>query len=286
MKISVLSGKGGTGKTLVSTNLAYVLKPCLYIDCDIEEPNGSIFLKPFIKERQEISVMIPRFDELKCTGCRECVDFCKFNALFYANNRVNIFEKLCHGCMGCVYLCKYGALNQDKRFIGFWERGYNSDIEFRHGLLNEGEPSGIKIINKLVDNLPEKKVCIVDCPPGSSCNVIESIKNSDYCILVTEPTLFGVYNLKMVHELCVILNIPCGVVVNKDIENNNLVRDYCVNNSIDLLASIKYHDKIAKIVSEGKLLVEEMPQYKDIFMNIYNKILEVLGFETNNSVKR
>ena len=192
MRIAVLSGKGGTGKTLVSVNLAAAAKRCTYIDCDVEEPNGYLFFKPKDVTEEEIPVKIPKVDGTLCNGCRKCVDFCKYNALAYIKDKPIIFEDICHSCGGCILLCPEKALTEKEKVIGKVQKGTSDQVTVYTGILNPGEPSGIPIIKKLLEeNIPEiKKTTFIDCPPGSACIVMESIKDADYCILVAEPTLF------------------------------------------------------------------------------------------------
>jgi MinD superfamily P-loop ATPase len=216
MKIAVLSGKGGTGKTLVSVNLAAAARESVYIDCDVEEPNGHLFLKPDDIQSEEISIKVPFVNEKLCTGCRKCVDFCKYNALAYINNKLIVFDEICHSCGGCVLFCPEKALAEKDKTIGQVQRGVSHNVTVITGILNTGEASGIPIIKKLLNTKPEDhKFTLIDCPPGSACIVMESIKGADYCILVAEPTLFGVHNLTMVHELVRLFEKPHGVVLNK-----------------------------------------------------------------------
>ena len=205
MKVAILSGKGGTGKTLLSVNLAAAATESIYIDCDVEEPNGHLFFKPDDIQEEVISVKIPMVDDSLCTGCKQCVDFCKFNALAYAKKLI-IFEEVCHFCGGCMLVCPEKALTEKDKVIGKVQKGTSRQVEVFTGILNTGEVSGIPIIKKLLDkNRKERdKMTFIDCPPGSACVVMESIKDADYCILVAEPTLFGVHNLNMVYELSLI----------------------------------------------------------------------------------
>ena len=223
MKIAILSGKGGTGKTLVSVNLAAVSEKATYIDCDVEEANGHLFFKPQWVQEESIAVKIPEVDEGLCDGCRKCVDFCKFNALAYILNKLKIFEEICHSCGGCLLVCPQKALTEKDKVIGIIKKGISNNVTIYSGLLNTGEPSGVPIINRLLskNHLLENKLTIIDCPPGSACVVMESIKDADYCILVAEPTLFGVHNLNMVYQLVKLFEKPFGVVLNKCTEDDN-----------------------------------------------------------------
>jgi len=216
MKIAVLSGKGGTGKTLVSVNLAAAADKALYIDCDVEEPNGYLFFKPEGVETEKISIRLPAVYEDRCNGCRKCVEFCKFNALAYVGNRLIVFDEVCHSCGGCMLVCPEKAIYERDKLIGEVQRGRSEKVTVITGILNTGEASGIPIIKRLLEagDREESELTFIDCPPGSACIVMESIKKADYCILVAEPTLFGAHNLNMVHELVELFDKPYGVVLN------------------------------------------------------------------------
>lgn len=271
MHISVLSGKGGTGKTFIAVNLAYVAEQALYIDADVEAPNGRIFLKPSVQSIKDVRVMLPGIDQDLCDGCRICVDFCQFNALAHTNNKLILFKELCHGCNGCVLLCPRKALTESSRIIGMVEYGVSGSVKTRTGILNIGEAVGVPIIEELLKDLPDDKTVIVDCPPGSSCAVMESIKDSDYCVLVAEPTLFGIQNLSMVHELVEVFNKPCGVVINKAIKGETMAEEFCGERGISILSRIPFNEKIGHLNSKG-VLVAESDDYKDIFHDLLLRI--------------
>lgn len=278
MKIGVLSGKGGTGKTLVSVNLASVLsEKTTYIDCDVEEPNGWLFFKPEVRKTEAVYTMLPSIDNDKCVGCRKCIDFCKFNALAYTD-KLLLFDKLCHGCNGCILLCPEKALIGSKREIGKVEYGKSLNVNTRNGVLNTGEVSGVPVINKLLSDLPKDESVIIDCPPGSSCAVMESIKDVDYCILVAEPTIFGVHNLSMVHKLVKLFNKPHGIVINKSIREEKIVEKYAVENSIPIIGNIPFDKELGSLNSQGKIISSE----NDKFYNLFNNIMEKVEKEVYN----
>ena len=269
LKIAVLSGKGGTGKTLVSVNLAYTAKKALYLDCDVEEPNGHLFFKPDNLTKEDVSVKIPYVNDYLCNGCRKCVDFCKFNALAYINNKVKVFSEVCHSCGGCIEVCPESAISEINKSIGKIEKGNLEDVTVVSGILNTGEASGVPIIKAMIDdkNINEQ-VTIVDCPPGSACIVMESIKDADYCLLVAEPTLFGSHNLKMVYDLVRLFKKPFGVVLNKTQDGFNPSKEFCENNKIKILSEIPFDAELGKLNSDGKIVSKENRRYHDLFAKL------------------
>ena len=273
LKIAVLSGKGGTGKTLVSVNLAYTAKKALYLDCDVEEPNGHLFFKPDNLTKEDVSVKIPYVNDYLCNGCKKCVDFCKFNALAYINNKVKVFSEVCHSCGGCMEICPESAISEINKSIGKIEKGNLEDVTVVSGILNTGEASGVPIIKAMIDdkNINEQ-VTIVDCPPGSACIVMESIKDADYCLLVAEPTLFGSHNLKMVYDLVRLFKKPFGVVLNKAQDGFNPSKEFCENNKIKILSEIPFDAELGKLNSDGKIVSKENRRYHDLFAKLLTDI--------------
>lgn len=268
MKIAVLSGKGGTGKTFISVNLACSADKAIYVDCDVEEPNGHLFLKPNIIDESSVMVMVPEVNTDKCTGCRECVNFCNYNALALIRNKLLIFYEVCHSCGGCILLCPTKAIIEKKRTIGIIKEGRSGNIAVLTGYLNTGEVSGVPIIKKLIEKLPEQSTVIIDCPPGSACTVMESIRKADFCILVTEPTLFGVHNLSMVYELVKLFNKPFGVVLNKCLPEQNPAQQFCIEHKINVLAEIPYDEKLSRINSQGLIAVHKSKYYCELFQKL------------------
>ncbi|MCG2730880.1 MAG: ATP-binding protein, partial [Acetobacterium sp.] len=255
MKLAVLSGKGGTGKTLVSVNLAVVAKDSVYVDCDVEEPNGHLFFKPTGIEIEKVAIKIPVVDEDLCLGCRKCVDFCKFNALAAIVNKLLVFDDICHSCGGCIMLCPSKALTEKDKVIGEIKTGISEEVKVISGILNTGEASGIPIIKALMKKTSaEKRMTLIDCPPGSACIVMESIQDADYCILVAEPTVFGLHNLQLVWELVKLFNKPHGVVINKCMENENLIDTFCIENNISILSKIPFESELGMINSDGEIV--------------------------------
>lgn len=284
MKIAVLSGKGGTGKTLVSVNLAAVAKKAVYIDCDVEEPNGHLFFKPEKVTSEEVSVKIPFVNDDLCTGCRKCVDFCKYNALAYIANKLHVFEEVCHSCGGCVLLCPENALSEKNKSIGTVQKGVSEDVKVLTGILNPGEASGIPIIKKLLDDMDDMKednsLTFIDCPPGSACIVMESIKDADYCIMVAEPSLFGAHNLSMVYELIQLFKKPHGVVLNKCLTGENPSETFCNENGIKILAMIPYTSELGTLNSNALIAVREQETYRDLFSSLLQTLRKEMRHET------
>lgn len=281
MKIAVLSGKGGTGKTLVSVNLAAVIENSTYIDCDVEEPNGHLFFKPTSIERDPISVKMPLVDQEKCTGCRTCVEFCKFNALAYIGNKVKVFEEICHSCGGCVEFCPEGAISEIPKTIGWIEKGSSEDVRVMTGILNTGEATGVPIIKGLLEkDKGNERPTVIDCPPGSACIVMESIKDADYCILVAEPTLFGVHNLNMVHDLVQLFKKPFGVVLNKCLEGDNPAEQYCDERNICVIGKIPFDKELGTMNSNGLIVARESQPYHELFKEILRKAMRRYFYET------
>ncbi|MGI6688529.1 MAG: 4Fe-4S binding protein [Christensenellales bacterium] len=281
MRIAVLSGKGGTGKTLISVNLAAVAKASTYIDCDIEEPNGHLFFKPEGVTEEEVSVKIPKVDGELCNGCRKCVDFCRYNALAYIKDKLIVFDDVCHSCGGCSLVCPENALTEIDKVIGRIQKGTSDQVAVYTGLLNVGEASGIPIIEKLLsdDNIHAENLTIIDAPPGSACNVMESIKDADYCILVAEPTLFGVHNLNMVYELVQLFHKPFGVVLNKCLEDENPAEKFCEEKSIKILARIPFDKDLGKLNSNAEIVVRTDEKYWEFFSSLLDSLIQEVAYE-------
>jgi len=281
MKIAVLSGKGGTGKTLVSVNLAAVTDESVYIDCDVEEPNGHLFFKPKDIESEKISINIPAVNKKLCNGCRRCVDFCKFNALAYINNKLKVFDEVCHSCGGCVLFCPQKALSEKEKIIGEVQKGTSENVKVYTGILNTGEASGIPIIKKLIScTFANNSITFIDCPPGSACIVMESIKDADYCILVAEPTLFGVHNFNMVYELVKLFNKPHGAVLNKCLEGENPAEKFCIEKGIKILGRIPFDNELGKLNSNALISVRESKKYQELFSSLLQVVTKEVQDET------
>ncbi|MEN6314577.1 MAG: ATP-binding protein [Clostridiaceae bacterium] len=275
MRIAALSGKGGTGKTFVSVNLACAAGKAVYIDCDVEEPNGHLFLKPCITGKLPVKVAVPEVDADKCTGCRKCVDFCKYNALALIKDKLMIFREICHSCGGCMLFCPEKAFAENERTIGTIEEGKSGDVTVFTGCLNTGEVSGVPIIKELMGKMSEQGTVVIDCPPGRACTVMESIRKADFCILVAEPTIFGVHNLSMVYDLAKLFNRPFGVVLNKCMPGGNPAEQFCMDNKISIIGRIPYDEELGRLNSRGLIAVYENTQY----MELFQKMLKVIEKE-------
>lgn len=273
MKISILSGKGGTGKTTVATNLAKTLG-YMYVDCDVEEPNGFIFLKPRVIDENTVEVLVPNINQDKCTLCGKCIKSCQFNALANTGKKIMIFEKLCHSCGACSLICPENAIEEKGRAIGKIDVGEIDEIRCIRGILDVGEPMSGPIISR-VKSMINNENALIDCSPGSSCNVVKAIKDTDYAILVTEPTEFGLHDLKIAVELARKMGIPYGVIINRADEYVDLITDFCKENNISILGQIPFDRTIANLYSKGKLLIEDT-RYRTIFIEIAQKLKEVV----------
>lgn len=275
MNIAVLSGKGGTGKTTVSTNLALALKSG-YIDADVEEPNGFIFLNPEVDFCENVEVIYPKFDTEKCTLCGTCVDACQFNALAKTKSDIIVFEKLCHGCGACSLECDQKAITFSKRKTGYIESGKGSSILCTRGVLNVGEPMAVPVIKQLLNKV-NTGLNIIDCPPGTSCNVVNVLKYADAAILVTEPSQFGLHDLDMAVKLVAKYDIPFGIIINKDDGEENIVVSYCGQKKIQILGRIPYDKSNAVNYSKGNLLYNDA-RNKPLFEKVANQVKEVFSW--------
>jgi MinD superfamily P-loop ATPase len=276
MIISVASGKGGTGKTLVATSLALSLESQVqFLDCDVEEPNGHIFLKPSIKHQETVSVPIPQVDEQKCTFCGKCAEVCAYNAIAVLPKKVLVFPELCHGCGACSYLCPEGAISEVGREIGVVEMGYSGEIEFIHGRLAIGEMMSPPLIGRVKEHIDARKTVIIDVPPGTSCPVVEAVRGSDFCLLVTEPTPFGLNDLALAVEVMKKLGIPCGVLINRAGVGDNKVEEYCKEEGIPILLHIPLDTEIARKYSRGITLVQGMPEWRPDFQRLFKSMYEM-----------
>ena len=272
MIVAVASGKGGTGKTLVAVCMALSLDNVLLLDCDVEEPNAHLLLHPEINETTPVYVRVPEIDEKSCNYCGECARFCKSNALFVANKKILFFPELCHGCGGCVIVCPRHAIRERKRRIGTVKKGMANGIELVSGELKVGELMATPVIAEVKKEAQRHDTVIIDSPPGTSCPVVESVYQSDYCLLVTEPTPFGLYDLKIAVEVLERLHIPTGVIVNRAGIGDRKIYTYCADKDIPVLMEIPYERRIAELYSSGIPFVLKMPEWRGKFQRLFQEI--------------
>lgn len=279
MKLAIASGKGGTGKTTVATNLALVLSEgdasVGLVDCDVEEPNCHIFLKPEIEKNEPVTVAIPEVVEEKCTGCGICGEVCEFGAIAVVKGKVLIFSELCHSCGACTLFCPEGALREVPREIGTVEKGSAGKLRVTHGLLTIGEMMSPAVINGTKKAGGGTDITIIDSPPGTSCPVIEAVKDADCILLVTEPTPFGLNDLKLAVGMARELGIPSAVAINRCGIGNDEVRDYCNQEGIEIVLEIPDDRRIAEAYSRGEMIVRALPEYRNTFMDGWTRIMNL-----------
>jgi len=274
MIISIASGKGGTGKTTIAVNLALSLpkETVQLIDCDVEEPNTHLFLNPAFHQVTSVGILVPRIDESKCTYCGKCAQICEYHAIAVILKNVLVFDELCHGCGACSYLCPEKAIFEVEREIGIIQEGNVNGMPFVNGILNVGEPMASPLIRKVKEKIQKDKVVILDAPPGTACPVIETVKGSDFCLLVTEPTPFGLNDLELAVGMLEKLGIPKGVVINKSDIGDREVWDYCKSKNIPILMEIRMDRKIAESYSRGVPIVIENFFYILQFQDLFRKV--------------
>ena len=275
MIISIASGKGGTGKTLVATSLALALArehKVQLLDCDVEEPNDHIFLKPTFSKKEGASIPVPIIDEEKCTHCGKCSEVCVYHALAVLKTKVMTFHELCHGCGACTYFCPEDAIIEEPREIGTIEMGRSNGVEFVHGVLNVGEAMAPPVIRQVKKHINPDGIAIIDASPGTSCPVIEAIRGSDFCLLVTEPTPFGLNDLMLAVGAVRMLGLPFGVLINRSGITDEQTESYCLQEGIPILMRIPLDIEIARFYSRGIPLIEGMPQWKDHFIRLFDTI--------------
>ena len=307
MRIVVASGKGGTGKTTIATSLALVAaeqEPVRFLDCDVEAPNAGLFLEPVLDTRKEVGILIPQVDESTCTYCGKCADVCQFHAIAVIGKKTLVFPELCHGCGSCTLVCPENAISEHLDVMGVLESGPAAHgIDFAQGVMNVGEPMAVPIIRELKrwtpvslrgavspEAIPSSSgrllrrdaarndiIEVRDAPPGASCPVVETIRGADFVLLVTEPTPFGLHDLKQVVEITRELDLPTGVVINRDGIGDNAVETYCSENGIPILMRIPMERRIAQAIASGKPLLEAAPEYRPDFQSMLQTIAAEVG---------
>ncbi|MBU7016946.1 MAG: ATP-binding protein [Theionarchaea archaeon] len=276
MKIAIASGKGGTGKTTMSVNLALSMDNVQLLDCDVEEPDCNIFLKLPLENLEDVFLPVPEIDIEKCVFCGKCSGFCRYNALAIFPGDALVFADLCHGCSGCFLVCPEHALKERRKKVGVIEYSSSSDINFMRGVLNIGEKMSTPVIKALKKKIDKSKLIILDSPPGTACPVIETVSDCDFCILVTEPTPFGLHDVELAVALTRILEVPCGVIINKAGIGDDAVHVFLEEEGIPLLMEVPYSKRVAYLCSQGIPIVEEMPSWKEKFQKIVYDIEEII----------
>jgi MinD superfamily P-loop ATPase len=295
MIIAVASGKGGTGKTTVATSLALSLaadrkrdlpasSPPLFLDCDVEAPNAHLFLQPVFHERQEVGILVPQVDEARCTHCGKCAEVCQYHAIAVLGKKTLVFPQLCHGCGSCTLMCPEGAISETLDVMGVLERGPTPyGVDFARGVLNVGEPMAVPVIRQLKRWADPRadQVVIVDASPGTSCPVVEAVRGADFLLLVTEPTPFGLHDLKLAVQVARELGLRVGVVINRNQDNPSIdhrylaVDDFCANEGLPVLMRIPFERRIAEGIAQGMTLIEIHPEYGDRFRRMFSSLVAV-----------
>jgi MinD superfamily P-loop ATPase len=293
-RIVVASGKGGTGKTTVGTGLALSLipegysvaeaaqrqGPPLFLDCDVEAPNAHLFLAPSLERREEVGVLIPEVDESRCTFCGRCAEVCQFHAIAVIGHKTMVFPELCHGCGSCTLNCPEGAIGERLDVMGVLQAGPTpSGISFARGVMDVGEPMAVPIIRQLKKRVGAGagQAVILDAPPGTSCPVVESVRGADFVLLVTEPTPFGLHDLRLMVEVVRELDLPAGVVINRDGIGDSQVDQFCTEAGLPVLMRIPLERDIGEAIAQGKPLIEARPEYRERFRDMYARIQELAG---------
>lgn len=288
LRVAIASGKGGTGKTTLATNLAVVLARAgvatTYVDCDVEEPNGHLFLKPVIESTREVSIPVPEVDESQCTLCGACGKACRYSAIVALPNQVLTFPKLCHGCGGCTLACTAGAIREVPRVTGVVEAGSAGQVSFLQGRLDVGEAMAPPVVRAVLAAAPTDGTVVIDAPPGTSCPVIAAVKTADVVLLVTEPTPFGLNDLKLAVAMVRQLGIPFGVAINRAGAGDQGVLEYCASEQIPVLLAIPNDRRIAAAYSRGELAVVELPELAPRFAELYVRLRALATSQVTRSV--
>jgi MinD superfamily P-loop ATPase len=275
--VTVASGKGGTGKTTVAVNLALSLGKVSLLDCDVEEPNAHLLLQPTRIVSRDVERLVPAINEALCTLCSKCVQFCRFNALFLGRDKVFVYENICRSCGGCSVVCPPTAIEEIRRTIGRLHIGRVGDMRLVSGELNVGETVANTLIKAVKSEIDQDSVNILDAPPGTACPVIETMRGSDYVILVTEPTPFGAYDLSLTVDVVERLGMSCGVVINRSTIGSDVVKELCQKRGIPILLEIPFERRIAELYSRGVPFTSTMSEWVPKFRRMYDDIKEAVS---------
>jgi MinD superfamily P-loop ATPase len=274
MIISVASGKGGTGKTSVAVNMALSVGNIKLLDCDVEEPNAHLLLHPEINKKEPVYTLIPKVDRNLCNTCGECTKFCQFNAIFVAPEKILVFPELCHSCGGCALVCPKKAITWEKYRIGILNFGASDGVDIVYGELEVSKPLSVPVIKAVKKQIKAGENVILDSPPGTSCPFVETVLGSDFCLLVTEPTPFGLHDLKIAVDVLRKVVVPFGVIVNRAGIGDEKLYDYCGEENIRIMLEIPYQRRIAELYSKGVPFSLEMSEWEKKFLALYNEIKE------------
>ncbi len=275
MVISVASGKGGTGKTTIAANLAWAastLEPVTFLDCDVEEPDAHFYLKPEWVGEEDVCTPVPVVDPSRCDGCGRCAEFCRYNALAAIKGDVLVFGELCHGCGGCALACPFKCITYADRRTGIVREGTRGGVRLFQGLLDVGEPVAVPVLKRVKEHKADQGLTVIDSPPGTSCPMVNAIMDSDYCILVTEPSPFGKHDLDLAHRAATELGVPHGVLINRSSPNDAVIDDYCEKEGLDILGRIPYSRALAEACSRGELRTEMDETWSWRFIKILEEV--------------
>lgn len=279
MIITVASGKGGTGKTTVTVNLAAVAGQgtVQVFDCDVEEPNAHLFLNPRDLTRETVTAMVPGVDMARCTLCGACEALCQFSAIALVAGKLMTFPDMCHSCRGCEMVCPEMAIQSSSRVLGHLIQGQSSQgITLTWGELRVGEAMSPPLIRQVKSRINRTGLSLVDAPPGTSCPAVASLRGSDFALLVTEPTPFGLNDLALTVGALEEMGIPMGIVINRDDPGPSVIDDYAASRGIPILQRLPFSREAAAVVSNGGLLVDELPRMRALFEELYEKLKVIL----------